>query len=52
MRGEVLSDKVDDLITYIIVACDNETSIASAEHVMHQKVLNANVTFLLVDGGG
>ena len=47
MGGEVLSGKVDDPVTYIIATCNDETSIAASEGVMHQKGLQTTVTFLL-----
>ena len=47
VRGEVLSSKVDDIVTYPIVKCDEETSVAAAERVMHRKGLKATVKFIL-----
>ena len=42
-----MSSKVDDLVTYPIVTCDDETSVAAAERVMHRKGLQATVKFIL-----
>ena len=39
--------RVDDLVTYLIVTYNNETSVAAAECVTHQKVLHATATFIL-----
>ena len=36
---EGVSGKVDDPVTYIIATCNDETSIAASEGVMHQKGL-------------
>ena len=47
MRVESLSVKVDDLVPYIIVACNDETSVAVSERVTHRKGLNTAVAFLL-----
>ena len=37
---------MDDLVTYPIVTCDEETSVAAAERVIHRKVLQATITFI------
>ena len=42
-----MSSKGDDLVTYPIVTCDEETSVAAAERVMHRKGLQATVKFIL-----
>ena len=47
VRGEGLYCKVDDLVTYLIVTWDDETSVATAECVMHRKGLQATVKFIL-----
>ena len=47
VREEGFSDKVDDLVTYLIVTWDDETSVATAECVMHRKGLQATVKFIL-----
>ena len=47
LRVEGLSVDVDNLVMYLIVTCNNETSVDTAEHVMHRKGLQSNVTFLL-----
>ena len=38
---------MDDLVTYLIVTYDNETSVSAAERVMHQKGLYAIAIFIL-----
>ena len=38
---------MDDLVTYLIVTCDDETSGREYQHVTHQKVFHATVTFVL-----
>ena len=38
-RWEVLSDEVDDLVTYLIVTCNDKTSVASDERMTHRKGL-------------
>ena len=47
VREEGLSGEVYDLVTYIVVTCNDETSLAAAESVMHRKFLQATVTFVL-----
>ena len=42
-----LYSEVDDLVPYPIVMCDEETSVAAAERVMHKKGLQATVKFIL-----
>ena len=37
---------MDDLVTYPIVMCDEETSVAAAERVMYRKGLQATVKFI------
>ena len=36
-----------DLVTYLIVMCDDKTSIREAQRVTHLKVLHTTVTFIL-----
>ena len=38
---------MDDLVTYPIVTCDEETSVAAAERVMHRKGLQETVKYIL-----
>ena len=38
---------MDDIVTYLIVTCDVETSVSPAESMTHQKGLQATVLFLL-----
>ena len=38
---------MDDVFTYIIVVCNDKTSVKSAQHVTHQKGLHATVAFML-----
>ena len=45
--GKGLSGEVDDIVTYIIVTGDDETSVATSGRKMHGKGLQATVTFLL-----
>ena len=45
--GEGLSSEVDDLITYLIVTCDDKTSVAADKRVTHRKGLHATVTFIM-----
>ena len=47
MRGEGLSVNVGDLVTYLIVMCNDESSISSDRIATHRKVLQATVTFSL-----
>ena len=47
MRGEGLSFDVDDLVTYLIVTCDDETSVRTAQCVMHRKDFHATAVFVL-----
>ena len=39
VRGEVLSENVDDIVTYLIVIFDDDTSVAASERVTHRKYL-------------
>ena len=47
MRKEGFSEEVGDFVTYTIVVCDDDASIAAAERMKHQTVLHETVTFLL-----
>ena len=47
MRGEGLSGEVDDLVTYIVVTCDDKTSVAADELATHIKGLQAPVKVYL-----
>ena len=38
---------VDDLVMFLIVACNDETSVAAAGPPTYQKCLHATVAFLL-----
>ena len=42
-----MSGNEDDLALYLIVTCNDNTSVAAAESVTHRNVLQATVTFLL-----
>ena len=42
---------MDDLVAYLVVTCDYESTIRSAECVMHRKKLHANAVFFLEIGG-
>ena len=50
-KGRGLSGKVDDIVMYLIVTCDDKTSVAIYECVTHQKGLHATVVFLLEVNG-
>ena len=52
VRVEVFSGKVNDIITYLILECNEKTSVAAAEHNMHIKFPQATVTFILKVSGG
>ena len=39
---------VDDIFTYLIVTCDDETSVRVSQRVLHQKGLHATAAFVLV----
>ena len=39
--------KVDDIIMYVIVACNDKTSIRLDQQVTHQKSMHATVKFIL-----
>ena len=45
--GEGLFLEVDDLIMYLIVTCDNKTSIRAAQCMLHRKGLHSTVAFVL-----
>ena len=38
---------MDDFITYLIVACDGETSVRASQRVTYKKGLHATATFVL-----
>ena len=42
-----MSVEVDNLVTYLIVICNNKTSSDAAERVMCRKVLQVTITFIL-----
>ena len=52
VRGEVLSGKVYDIVTYIIVTCDDENSVTTSDRATQRKFLRATVTFIFKGGGG
>ena len=43
--GEGFHGKVDDLVAYLVLMCDDKTSIAADEHVTHRKGLQETVAF-------
>ena len=45
--GGRLYDKVDDIVTYLIVPLNDKTSVDAAERVMNRKGLQETVKFLL-----
>ena len=47
VRGEVSSVEVDDIITYLVVVCNDKTSVVASDIVMHRKGLQSTVTFSL-----
>ena len=49
--AEGLYYEVDDIVTYLIVTCDDKKSVRSAQHVTHQKGLHATATSLLEVSG-
>ena len=50
-RTEGFYSKVDGLFEYLVVTCNDETFIATAEHLIHIKGLQATVSFSLKVGG-
>ena len=40
-----MSVEVDDIITYLIVKCNDETYVTAAERMTHQKGLQETITF-------
>ena len=50
VRVVVFSVKVDDIVTYLILTCDDKISVYAPEHVMYKNVLPATVTFILMVG--
>ena len=47
VRGERLFWEVDYLVTYLVVACDEDTAVRTDQCVTHQKGLNATITLVL-----
>ena len=47
VRVEYLYCEVDDLVMYLIVMCNEKTSVGAAQRVTHQKYLHATVAFVL-----
>ena len=47
VRGEGLSGKMDDLVTYIIVTCDDDTYVDASKGLTHRKGPQATIKFLL-----
>ena len=41
-----LSGKVDDLVVYLVVTCDDMTSTPADDRVTHRKVLQSIVSFI------
>ena len=44
---EGLSGEVDNIVTYLIVTCYDETFVSAADRVRQRKFLQATVTFIL-----
>ena len=51
MVGEGLFCEADDLVTYLIVAYDDKTSVRADQSVMHLNGMHAIATFLCRLGG-
>ena len=51
MRGEILFCEVDDLVTNIIVTCNDETAIREDQCVTDRAILHATDTLVLDIGG-
>ena len=49
-RVEGFSDEVDDLVTCIILTCNENSLAAAADSVKHRKGLQATITFTLKVG--
>ena len=47
MRGKGFTGNVDDLVTYLIVTCNDDTYVAADELVKHRKGLQASIKFIL-----
>ena len=47
VKVEGLSGEVNDIIKYLILKCNDNTSIASSEVLTHRKGMQATATFLL-----
>ena len=43
VRGEGLSGEMDDIFTYIVVTCDDDTYVDAADCVLHNKGLQETV---------
>ena len=51
MRGESLPEEVDDLVMYLVLECNDETSVAADDRVSHRKVLQATISNTLKVSG-
>ena len=47
VSGGGLSCEVDDLVMYLIVTCDDNTSVRADQRMTYQKGLHATAAFLL-----
>ena len=47
VRGERLFFDVGDIVTYLIVTCDDKTVVRADQCVRHQNVLHATFAFVL-----
>ena len=47
VRGEGLSGEVDDILSYHIITCDGNNSIAASKRIIERKVLQSTVAFTL-----
>ena len=51
VRGESFLCRVDYIVTYLVVTCDDESTIRAAQRVMHRRGFHATVAFVLDIGG-
>ena len=46
-KGEVLYGKIDYLVTYLILTCNDNISVYADEHVIHRKGPQEIIAFIL-----
>ena len=44
-RGEGSPYEVEEIITYLIIMCDDDPSVSAAKSVTYRKLLRVNITF-------